>query len=83
MQLQFITKQKKVGASLFHCLMEGCSHRYSRKGNRDRHMKSAHGVDASAAAGRFICHVATCRMAFFHAANLKQHYKKHGIHISK
>ena len=67
--------------SMFQCLMDGCSHSYSRKDNRDRHMKTVHGIEA--AAGRFTCHVATCRMAFFHAANLKQHYKKHGIHISK
>ena len=81
MLIQCITKQKIVGATVFHCLMDGCSHSYSRKHNLHRHMRSVHGIDS--ASGRFICHVDTCKEAFFHAANLKQHYKKHGIHISK
>ena len=46
-------------------------------------MKTVHGIDGFSAAGRFVCHIGTCRKAFFHATKLKNHYQEHGIQISK
>ena len=68
---------------MFHCSEDGCSHSYSRKDNLQRHMKTVHGLDDFSAARRFVCHIGTCRKAFFHATKLKDHYQEHGIQISK